>query len=555
MSERPAVPRSVRGRLTVLGALSVLRAGLILLQAGALADVLADTVGGADPRTGAVRLVLAVSARAVVGWLEAAVADGAGAAVKAELRGRILAGLRARGPRWLGGQRTGELVTLARRGVEAVDPYYGHYFPAFFAAVTVPCAILLRLAFLDTASLLVVLLTLPLIPVFGALVGRCTAERTRRQWSAISVLGGHFLDSLRGLPTLRLFGRTARQRRLLADRAEDCRAATMSTLRVAFLSALVLDLVASLSVALIAVPIGLRLLTGEMVLPSALLVLVLAPEAYLPLRALGSMFHLTTDGRDAAARVAELAGDDTGTPVGTRPVPAAFGEIRFERVTVLGRGGRPVLDEVSFTVREGEHVVLVGPSGAGKSTIFDLLLGFVRPDSGRVLVGGVDLCELDPGGWRESLTWVPQRPWLFAGTVTANVALGEDEASPAEIRAAGEAAGLAAFVPALPGGYAARVGEGGLGLSSGERQRIALARALLRSRRRSSRVLLFDEPTARLDNGTERAVLDGVATLMAGRTALVVAHRPALAALADRVLVVSEGRVVEKTGLRWEAMA
>jgi ATP-binding cassette subfamily C protein CydD len=373
-------------------------------------------------------------------------------------------------------------------------------------------------------SAVIVAVTLPLVPVFGALVGTHTRARTARQWSSLSRLGGHFLDAVAGLPTLRAFGRADAQAATVARMADAHRGATVRTLRVAFLSSLVLELVASLSIALVAVPIGLRLLAGTTDLHTALVVLLLVPEAFLPLRAAGAAFHDSAPGLAAARQVFDVLDEPPAVPATPSPRDAG---LRLDAVTVRYPGqDAPVLVDVSLRVAAGERVALVGPSGAGKSTALAVLLGFVAPESGRAYAGG-------------PIAWVPQRPHLFAASVADNIRLGRPDATPDEVRAAATAALADGFVSALPHGYDTVLGERGAGLSAGQRQRIALARAFLLD----APVLLLDEPTAHLDPDSESAVLRASTHLMAGRTVLVVAHRTALLSHVDRVVRLDGGRV------------
>ncbi|ROO51021.1 ATP-binding cassette subfamily C protein CydD [Micromonospora sp. Llam0] len=569
---RPFDPRlvrqvpAVRVRLALLGVLGVIAAGLIIAQATTLALVLAAAAGGELDRAALGGFVLAVTGRAALLWAQGYLAAEAAATVKAQLRADLLAAIHRRGPAWLSGQRAGQLATLTGRGVDALDGYFTGYLPQLVLSVTVPVAVLARLAFADWSSALIVAVTLPLIPVFGALLGWHAQAATERQWRRLTQLGGHFLDMVAGLATLRAFGRQRAQAEVVRRMADRHRVATMGTLRIAFLSGLVLELVATLAVALVAVPIGLRLLTGGMALSTALLVLLLTPEAYLPLRTAGSRFHASMEGLTVLDEALTLIGEDdparapsedvparnvsedvpardasAGGRAG-RAAPAVVGsppaEIRFESVTVA-YPRTTALRDVDLTIRAGERIAVIGPSGAGKSTLLHLLLGFVAPTAGRITVDGVDLAELDIEQWRRRLAWVPQHAHLFAASLADNIALGAPDADQAELSAAVRAAALTGVVAALPDGLDTRLGERGHGLSSGQRQRVALARAFLRD----APVVLLDEPTARLDGASEAAVLAGSRQLVAGRTALIVAHRPALLDGVERVVRLDAGRI------------
>jgi ATP-binding cassette subfamily C protein CydD len=527
----------VRTYAMVLAGSALLAALLVVTQAVSLATVLAAAAGGTFDRTALVVGLGAALLRGVHAGVLAATAGRAAAGIKAHLREQLLDAAARRGPAWLAGKRAGELATLAGRGVDGLDGYLTGYLPQVFLAAFVPLATLGWLAFTDFASAVVVALTLPLIPIFGILVGKSTGARTQRQWEQLSRLGGHFLDTVRGLATLRAFGREAAYVRRVRENAEGYRAATMRTLRLAFLSALVLELVATVSVALVAVPVGLRLLDGRLTLGTALAVLLLAPEAYLPLRALGTRFHASQEGLAASAEIHAVLLD--APPATTAPrLPPADATVVLERVEVR-YGDVIALTDASLAIEPGDRIALVGPSGGGKSTLLGLVLGFTAPTAGRVLVGGTDLAGLDPAAWRARLAWLPQRPHLFAGTVADNVRLGAPGTPLEAVVEAVRAAEADGFVRALPDGYDTDLSLHGL--SSGQRQRLAMARAWLR---RDAALLLFDEPTARLDPASEAAVVASAARLAAGRTALLVAHRPALLSIATRTVTV-DGRLTE----------
>ncbi|WP_344004328.1 thiol reductant ABC exporter subunit CydD [Streptomyces thermocarboxydovorans] len=530
--------RATRLFLVAVVGLGAVGAGLVIAQA----MLIAETVVGAfqqgrsagDLATPLVLLAVVAVGRALVGWLTELAAHRASAAVKSELRGRLLERATALGPGWLAGQRTGSLVALATRGIDALDDYFSRYLPQLGLAVVVPVAVLARIVAEDWVSAAIIVGTLPLIPVFMVLIGWATQSRMDRQWRLLSRLSGHFLDVVAGLPTLKVFGRAKAQAESIRRITAEYRRATMRTLRIAFISSFALELLATLSVALVAVTIGMRLVHGDLDLYTGLVILILAPEAYLPLRQVGAQYHAAAEGLAAAEeifRVLETPAPDTKGG----PVPA--GAVSFEGVTVRypGRSTDAVTD-VSFTVEPGETVALVGPSGAGKSTLLNVLLGFVRPDAGRVRIGGADLTGLDLTEWHRRVAWVPQRPQLFAGTVAENVRLARPDADDDAVRRALRDAGAWDFVAALPEGIHTPLGEDGSGLSAGQRQRLALARAFLADRP----VLLLDEPTAALDGATEAEVVAAIRRLAAGRTVLLVVHRPALLTLADRVVRLTE---------------
>ncbi|WP_447038605.1 thiol reductant ABC exporter subunit CydD [Streptomyces sp. DSM 118878] len=526
--------RATRFFLVAVVVLGLVGAGLVIGQAMLIAEIVVGAfqkgLSAADLGTPLLLLALVAVGRGLVSWLTELAAHRASAAVKSELRGRLLERAAELGPGWLSGQRTGSLISLATRGVDALDDYFSRYLPQLGLAVVVPVAVLARIVTEDWVSAAIIVVTLPLIPVFMILIGWATQNRMDRQWRLLSRLSGHFLDVVAGLPTLKVFGRAKTQAESIRKITGEYRQATMRTLRIAFLSSFALELLATISVALVAVTIGMRLVHGEMDLYVGLVILVLAPEAYLPLRQVGAQYHAAAEGLAAAEEIFEVL--ETPVPAaGSGPAPS--GALSVEDVTVRYPGrGADAVSGVSFTVGDGETVALVGPSGAGKSTLLNVVLGFVGTAEGRVRVGGVDLADVSPDLWRERIAWVPQRPHLFAGSIAENVRLAKPSATPEQLRDALRAAGALSFVDALPLGAETVLGEDGGGLSAGQRQRLALARAFLADRP----VVLLDEPTAALDGGTEAEVVEAVRRLAVGRTVLLVVHRPALLALADRVV-------------------
>ena len=517
-----------------LGSLSTL---LIIAQAWLLADVIAGAFGAgrglAQLRAPLEALLAVVLARAVVGWAAEVGASRSSARCKQQLRAGLLEHVAVLGPGRLDEERTGEIAVLATRGIDALDGFFSLYLPQVALAVIVPIAVLVVVLDRDPISAAIIAVTLPLIPLFMALVGAATRDRTNAQLRTLQRLASHFLDVVAGLPTLKVFGRAKAQIRTIRDVSERYRSAAMVTLRITFLSSLILELLATISVALVAVAVGLRLLGGDLDLRTALLVLVLAPEAYLPLRTLGANYHASAEGISAAEQVFAVL----ETPLPTRgsrteiPDPAASG-IYVEDLTVAYPArAEPALERISLSVEPGEVVAVTGPSGSGKSTLLGVLLGFIAPDHGSVRIGDSELVDLDPDAWRCRASWVPQRPHLFAATIGANIRIGRPGASDEEVWRAVAAAGLGDLVASRPEGLDAMLGDRGSGLSAGERQRVALARVFLRD----APLLLLDEPTANLDGETEEGVLGAVRQLVQGRTVILVAHRPALIGLADRV--------------------
>jgi thiol reductant ABC exporter CydD subunit len=543
--------RSVRALLAVDAALGLCAALLVLAQAVLIARVAArgfDGASAADLSTALALLCVVVAARAAAAWGFEAAGRRAAADVVSGLRLELVE-RRLRGrPAALDGVESAEVATAAVAGTDALEATFARYLPQLVLAVTVPVAVLVLAAAIDPLSAGLMLLTLPLVPMFMWLVGRHTERRARERWRALALLATHFLDVVRGLPTLRAFNRSEAQAARIAEVSDAYRRSTMGTLRVAFLSGAVLELAATLGIALVAVTVGVRLVEGGLGLEAGLTVLVLAPELYLPLRNLAAQFHASADGRAVAERLLGLVDEAPAAASGAAlPASPRVAPVRLEAVTfAYPAGAGPVLHGVDLELGPGETVALVGPSGCGKSTVAALLLRFAEPGAGRVTVGGADLAACDADAWRAGIAWVPQRPTLFRGTVAGNIRLGDPGASDERVRAAAVLAAADTFVRALPDGYHTVVGDGGRGLSAGETQRIALARAFLRD----ASLLILDEPTANLDPASAVQVEQAIEACGADRTVLLIAHRPELAARADRVVRLDAGRVL---GLAVEA--
>jgi ATP-binding cassette subfamily C protein CydCD len=495
--------------------------------------------------------------RYLLTWGSELAANAISRGVRIDLRSAVYQRLLELGPGYARGERTGELSSTALEGIEALDAYFSQYLPGLALAALVPLTYLVVVFPLDPLSGLVLLLTAPLIPLFMVLIGNAAQALTRRQWGTLSRMSAYFLDVLQGLTTLKLLGRSRAQTQVIAEVSERFRQHTMSVLRVTFLSALVLEMVATLSTAVVAVEVGLRLLYGRLPFEQALFVLLLAPEFYLPLRLLGTRFHAGMSGVAAAQRIFAIL--ETPLPkaqglpgVGTSPAgegtpPAiVFENVSFSYSGQEGEGAS--LSGASFRLPAGRVTALVGPSGGGKSTVAGLLLGFIQPQEGRITVDGAPLDKLDPTAWRSRLAWVSQNPYLFYDTVNANIRLGRPQARPEEVERAARQAEAHEFICALPQGYETLIGERGARLSAGQAQRIALARAFLMD----APLIILDEATANLDPRSEAGVAASLERLLPGRTALIIAHRLNTARNADQILVLEGGRVAESgthTGL------
>ena len=536
--------RPARVLLAVDAGIGIAAAVLILLQATLFARIVARAFDGASldaVSTGLLLLLVVFAARAVLAWGFEVAGRGAASHVLSELRLELVEQRLRRQPVASDGAASAEIATAAVQGVDSLEAYFARYLPQLVLACVVPLAALAWIATVDITSALVLLATLPLVPVFMWLIGRYTEEQTHRRWQSLRLLSTHFLDVVRGLPTLRAFNRAGEQAAKVEEVSDRYRQATMATLRVSFVSGSVLELAATLGVALAAVTVGVRLVDGGIGLQAGLTVLVLAPELYQPLRQLGAQFHASVDGLAVAERMLAVLGappavDDAGHT--SAPSPARE-SVQLERVSFAypGRPGR-VLDALDLELFPGEWVGLVGESGTGKSTVAALLLRLRQPSEGRVSVGGVDLAECDAEAWRRQIAWLPQQPMLFRGSVAENVRLGDAHASDDAVRAAARLAGADDFVRRLPAGYETIVGDGGRALSAGEVQRVALARAFLRD----APFVILDEPTANLDPASAALVIDAVERLGAGRTVLLITHRPQAARHADRIVRLVAGR-------------
>ncbi len=465
----------------------------------------------------------------------------AGVSARRRLRSGVMAGLLAAGPAVLRNRQAGELAGAAVDRIEALDGLFARWLPAASLAVAGPALVLLAALLADPWAALILLGAGLLVPVGMALAGLGAAAASQRQFVAMDRLQSRFLDRMRGIATIVLAGRAEDEAvRLQAD-AADLSRRTLRVLRVAFLSSAVLDLAAAAALVLLAVHYATALQGGALQTVPAIFQLVLVAEFFAPLRVFAAVYQDRLQAGTAAADLAALpaAPAADGPPVATRTVEATGVTVAFENVSFTWDAARgPVLDGLSFRIPAGETVVLVGPSGAGKSTILELLLGFARPDAGRITINGADVASIVPAALARMTAWIGQHPVIFAGTIRDNIRFGREDASDADVQAAARAARISQFADALPLGLDTPVGEGGYGLSGGQAQRIAIARAFVRN----APLLLLDEPTAHLDPATESDVLDSLSRLALGRTVILASHSAAAHAFGGRRLLLSEGQ-------------
>jgi len=544
--------RSARPLLATDAVLGIVTALAVLVQASLLARIVARAFSGVPLSALGLELGLLVSTFAVRGalsWGMEIAGRRAAWSVLSELRLALVEKRLRAQPTAADGAESAEIAAVAVQGIEGLESYFARYLPQAVLASVVPLLVIVWVAFVDVEAALIMLLTLPLVPVFMALIGRHTEQRTRARWQALRRLSTQFLDVVRGLPTLRAFNRAHDQAAAVADVSERYRAATMETLRVSFLSGSVLELAATLGVALVAVTTGVRLADGGLGLEAGLTVIVLAPELYLPFRRLGADYHASADGRAVAERMFALLDTPAAAPPGgaRRPASPRRAAVRLEQVS-FSYPARPtlVLDRFDLQLAPGETVALVGESGAGKSTVASLLLGLLEPTGGRVSVGGADLRACSLPAWRRLVAFTPQQPTLLRGTVADNIRLADPDASERRVRQAAVEAGADEFIRALPLGYATPIGDGERLLSPGERRRIGLARAFLRD----APLVVLDEPTADLDPESVAIVADALRRLRRGRTMLLIAHRPELVQSADRIVRLVDGAAVAEAPRR-----
>ncbi len=531
-------------------ALGLLGTAMAIGQAFCVALVLASELTG-TAATG-IRLALAgfvlfALLRALLGYLSERAAFSAGAAGRRRLRSDALTRLLHAGPALLRTQHSGDLAAIVVDRVEAVDGLFSRWVPAANLAVAGPALVTLAVLWADPLAALVLFLCGLLVPIAMAAAGIGAAAASRSQFLALSRLQARFLDRVRGIATIVMHGRADDEARALAVAADELRIRTMRVLRVAFLSSAALDLAAALALVVLAIRYGLALLAGRLGSPAmALFVLLLVPEFFAPLRGFAAAYQDRLHASGAAEALIGLPPlPEPAPPREVRTVAARGVTVGFDNVGLTWDQARgPALDGLSFRAPAGETLVLAGPSGAGKSSVIEILLGFVRPDSGRVTINGADISDLVPQALARLTAWIGQRPVLFAGSIRDNIRFARPEATDAEIEEAARSARVAEFAAGLPEGLDTRVGEGGYGLSGGQAQRVAIARAFLKN----APLLLLDEPTSHLDPATEAEVLDSLRRLALGRTVILASHSAAAHAFGGRRLDLRDGRAVPARG-------
>lgn len=537
--------RAVRGPMSAAVGAGAVAALLAIAQAWLLARIIeAVAIRGlalSDIVPLALGLAAVIGLRALAAGVMPLAAFHAGARIRRDLRHRLQAQMTALGPDWARTQRSGDLANTLVDGVEALEAYYTGYLPQRLLAAFIPLAVLIAVLPADWLSALVLCVTGPLVPVFMILIGKGAEALNQRQWRTLARMSAHFFDAIEGLTTLKLFNASRREAEAVAAMSDAYRRHTMKVLRVAFLSSLVLEFLATLSIALVAVLIGFRLYYGEMSFLPGFFVLLLAPDFFRPLREMGTHYHARMAAIGAAEAIVACLDRALPEAGAGNPLAGPVTELRFDGVTYLheGEAGQGVAG-LTLALRRGDWVALVGPSGAGKTTLARLALGFLAPQAGAVRVNGADLATLDPEAWLARVAWVPQQPTLFHGTILDNIRLGRPDAPLEEVRAAAEAAGARAFIEALPAGFDTRLGDGGEGLSGGERRRVALARALLKP----AELLILDEPTAALDAATTAQVMAALRARTRVAAVLLITHDAATAAAADRILRLEGGSLM-----------
>ncbi|CAA6804442.1 MAG: Transport ATP-binding protein CydD [uncultured Thiotrichaceae bacterium] len=544
-----SLKKYVKRDLNLAVAVGLLSGFLIIAQAWLLTNALTGVVFNKQQLSDVMPWlwgILAIfSVRAVLSWLSEQIAFRAATKIKQDIRMRLHEHLQLLGPDYLIGQRSGELANTIVDGVDALENYYARYLPTMSLVALLPLAILVFIFPIDWISGLVLLVTAPLIPFFMILIGKGAEKLNQKQWRKLARMSAHFLDMIQGLTTLKLFNASRREAKVIARVSEEYRQSTMAVLRVAFLSSLILEFLATVSIAIVAVLIGFRLLYGEIDYLYGFFILLLAPEFYLPLRNMGTHYHARMEAIGAAEKIIEVL--ETPVPENRQAAEQAIFKSYDIQIAMQGlvhsyNGNKNALDHLDIEIPAGKTVALVGTSGAGKSTVAKLLLGFLELQQGTIRINDRDFKAINLEQWREHLAWVPQTPHLFQGSVFENIALGKPTASLAEVEKAARLANIHDFIMSLPEKYQTELGENAKNLSGGQRQRLALARAFLKN----APFVILDEATAHLDKESEALIQQSIDVLSKNRTVLIIAHRINTIENADQIILMQDGKALEQ---------
>jgi len=543
------LPGNIKSNLIVTIVFGLLVGSLTIGQAYYLSKIINDVFLThsllADVSNFLILFLVISLLKAFAVWLENFYSNRLATHVKDLIRKNLTSHLFKLGPAYVKSERSGEISNTIMNGVEKLDPYFSQFLPQLFLSALIPLAILFFVFPIDALSGIVFIFTAPLIPLFMILIGNIAEGMNKKQWRILTRMSGYFLDVIQGLSTIKLFGRQNDIKKKIELISDSFRISTMRVLRIAFLSALVLELLSTISIAIIAVEIGLRLLNGNLEFQPALFILILAPEFYLPIRQLGVRYHAGMEGTAAAQNIFKILEE----PVKISSIPESKADlnlnidtIKFKNVSFTYDGNRNAVKNISFELKPNTLTAIIGKSGSGKTTTTNLLLRFIDPTGGKIFVGNNELTKIDLKKWQSQISWISQNPYLFHETIKDNLLIAKPGATEKELVYAAKAAKIHNFIISLPDGYNTLVGERGAKLSGGQAQRIALARAFLKN----TPLLILDEPTANLDPQTEFEMISTIDFLTKNKTVLVIAHRLNTIKKADQILVFSGGKIVER---------
>ncbi len=486
--------------------------------------------------------IIAAILKAFFIWFEKSKIDVVVGDVKKNLREAINKKLFEDKGNILSNKQSGEITNTVIKGVEALDTYFSEYLPQLFLSALTPILILIFVFPIDILSGVVFLITAPVIPLLMYLIGSTAEELNRKQWKSLNRMSGHFLDVLQGITTLKIFNRAKEEIKRIEEISNAFKTSTMKVLKIAFLSALVLELLSTISIAIIAVEIGLRLMYGKMDFESALFVLILAPEFYLPLRKLGSRYHAGLEGIAAFKSIQKLLTSNSNkNEINSSQSKFRNGDIEFKNVSFkFPSRETKALDDISFTIEMGKTVAIVGESGSGKSTIINLLMQFLKLENGKILIGENNLLNVSESEWHKQVSWISQKPHIFHKSILENISIAKKDATENEIIEAAQNALIHDWIIKLKDGYKTIVGERGTTLSGGEIQRIALARAFLKD----SPILLMDEATSSIDSIYEQELISSIKRLSKNKTVVIVAHRLNTITNADKIIVMDGSKII-----------